>query len=76
MPADSWHQPDSIENQNKKGQKTSESNSEISTSFELNEDSQIHQLNNDCLLHIFTFLPIVDRIKMERGIYNSYKDCN
>ncbi|XP_011504616.1 PREDICTED: F-box/LRR-repeat protein 7-like [Ceratosolen solmsi marchali] len=66
MPADSWHQPDSIENQNKKVQKASESMQKISTTYILNDDAEIHKLNNDCLMHVFMFLPIIDKIKMER----------
>jgi hypothetical protein len=67
MPADSWHQPDSIENQNKSTQKASESMQKISTNYILNDDADIHKLNDDCLMHIFMFLPIVDRIQIERG---------
>lgn len=67
MPADSWHQPDSIENQNKKLQKSSDSK-EISTDYILNEEAEIHKLNDDCLMHIFSFLPIADRVKTERGM--------
>ncbi|XP_014209865.1 F-box/LRR-repeat protein 3-like [Copidosoma floridanum] len=61
MPADSWHQPDSIEYQSKKGPKFTED-----FVFELNVDAEIHKLNDDCLIHIFSYLPIVDRIVVER----------
>lgn len=33
-------------------------------------NSNIYKLNNDCLILIFLHLPIVDRIRIERGIYN------
>ncbi|XP_058794527.1 putative RNA-binding protein EEED8.10 isoform X1 [Phymastichus coffea] len=66
MPADSWHQPDNVENKLKKILKSVESNQEMSTEFELNEDALIHKLNDDCLMHIFSFLPIADRVKIER----------
>ncbi|OXU27874.1 hypothetical protein TSAR_002554 [Trichomalopsis sarcophagae] len=65
MPADSWHQPDSIENQNKKLQKSPDGK-EMSTDYILNEDAEIHKLNDDCLMHVFSFLPIADRVKVER----------
>lgn len=62
LPADSWHQPDSFENQKKKI-----SNIEETKDFILNEEAEIHQLNDDCLIHIFNFLPIVDKIRVELG---------
>lgn len=31
------------------------------------KDSEIENLNDDCLLHIFHYLPIADKIRIERG---------
>lgn len=64
FPADSWHQPDSPENLKRR---TKEEKEEISLDYDL-DGAEIHKLNNDCLMHIFTFLPIVDRVRAERGI--------
>ncbi|XP_014230117.1 putative RNA-binding protein EEED8.10 isoform X1 [Trichogramma pretiosum] len=64
VPADSWHQPDSIENLQKKQEKASMAEAEIK--YDLNPDCLIHGLNDDCLVHIFSFLPIVDRVRSER----------
>lgn len=73
MPADSWHQPDSIENKkkvnfkNKESPTTDEFNDE-ETHYYLSDDTNpIHRLNDDCLIHIFLYLPIVDRVNIERG---------
>jgi len=33
------------------------------------ESVSIHMLNDDCLRHMFLFLPIVDRVRIEIGIY-------
>ena len=68
MPADSWHQPDSIENISKKVQKTSDSSKTETTEYILNDDALIHKLNDDCLMHIFTYLSVADRVRMERGM--------
>lgn len=72
MPADSWHQPDSIENKkkvnfkNKESPTTDEFNDE-ETHYYLSDDTNpIHRLNDDCLIHIFLYLPIVDRVNIER----------
>lgn len=68
--ADSWHQPDSIECQNKLAQLKSKGTSEDSISWETDETEEepslIDKLNDDCLMHIFQFLPIVDRVQIER----------
>lgn len=31
-------------------------------------DGEINNLNEDCLIYIFQYLPIMDRVKIERGI--------
>jgi len=45
-----------------------------------NEESQIYPdednitiniLNDDCLAHMFSFLPIADRLRSERGEYST-----
>ncbi|XP_068991608.1 F-box/LRR-repeat protein 20 isoform X2 [Neodiprion pinetum] len=72
MPADSWHQPDSVENQRKvaarkdKTQQHTETNDclfqpYIPTKDSLEDDAPIHKLNDDCLIHVFLHLPITDR---------------
>ncbi|KAL6265374.1 hypothetical protein P5V15_002173 [Pogonomyrmex californicus] len=74
MAADSWHQPDSIENKfynvGKESNKASEKKnaSEQYAHKYLQNDTEtvsIHMLNDDCLRHIFLFLPIVDRVRIE-----------
>jgi len=75
MAADSWHQPDSIDqklyNTGKESNKTFEKKTinEQCHQFLQNdtEDVSIHILNDDCLRHIFLFLPIIDRVRIERG---------
>lgn len=76
MAADSWHQPDSIDqklyNIGKESNKTSEKktiNEQQCHQCLQNdtEDVSIHILNDDCLRHIFLFLPIIDRVRIERG---------
>lgn len=79
MPADSWHQPDSVENQRKlaarkeKAQNSMEANDSLlqpstPTKDLLPEDNApIHKLNDDCLMHVFLYLPITDRVRVERG---------
>lgn len=69
-PADSWHQPDSAENQRKSlairdtnGDHEPERPQEEGS----DEDSPIHILNDDCMMEVFLRLPIADRIRMERG---------
>ncbi|XP_076277320.1 putative RNA-binding protein EEED8.10 [Lasioglossum baleicum] len=71
-PADSWHQPDSIGYQyyNKDGQTSDkkQSNEQCYQNLvqsDITKDS-IQILNDDCLIHIFHQLPIVDRIRIER----------
>ncbi|GAB1861899.1 RNA-binding protein EEED8.10 [Camponotus japonicus] len=74
MAADSWHQPDSIDqklyNTGKESNKTFEKKTinEQCHQFLQNdtEDVSIHILNDDCLRHIFLFLPIIDRVRIER----------
>ncbi|XP_076389174.1 putative RNA-binding protein EEED8.10 isoform X2 [Megachile rotundata] len=73
VPADSWHQPDNIENQyyNSKDKYKTEkkqSNEQCNQDYVQNDitDICIQTLNDDCLMHIFLQLPIVDRIRIER----------
>ncbi|CAK9806883.1 Putative RNA-binding protein EEED8.10 [Anthophora quadrimaculata] len=74
FPADSWHQPDNIENQyystkdKLKSEKIS-SNEQCDQENTENEDftnSSIQILNDYCLMYMFLQLPIVDRIRIER----------
>lgn len=77
MAADSWHQPDSVDqklyNLGKVSNKSSEkksTNEQYHQCLQNNtENVSIHILNNDCLSHIFLFLPIIDRVRIERGKY-------
>ncbi|CAD6211825.1 GSCOCG00003851001-RA-CDS [Cotesia congregata] len=68
--ADSWHQPDSIEKQKKFPNKHTKSDPETvvkaPTPEPDNSDSVISKLNDDCLSEIFLYLPIADRIRVER----------
>nr|XP_033331794.1 F-box protein SKIP2-like isoform X1 [Megalopta genalis]XP_033331795.1 F-box protein SKIP2-like isoform X1 [Megalopta genalis]XP_033331796.1 F-box protein SKIP2-like isoform X1 [Megalopta genalis] len=71
-PADSWHQPDSVPYRyyNNDGQKSDEEQSSEQYKENLDENDitkdSIQILNDDCLIHIFHQLPIVDRIRAER----------
>lgn len=78
MAADSWHQPDSMEqrlyNMGKESNKISER--KVATEQYVHkylqndtENVSIHMLNDDCLRHIFLFLPIIDRVRIEIGKY-------
>lgn len=77
MAADSWHQPDSVDqklyNIGKESNKTFEKktiNEQYHQCLQNDvEDVSIHILNDDCLRHIFLFLPIIDRVRIERGKY-------
>ncbi|XP_008217853.1 uncharacterized protein LOC100679040 [Nasonia vitripennis] len=70
IPAASWNQPDSIENQARKTKHLNEEESKDISIYNIivtdeNKDT-IHVLNNDCLMHIFMYLPIADRVRIER----------
>lgn len=74
--ADLWHQPDSFENQTKMHNKNRETmldsiveSNATTTASDCDDDAPINRLNDDCLLHIFMYLPIVDHIRLERGIF-------
>lgn len=74
LAADSWHQPDSIENQCyniKDKSKSNKISNDIAHNFDCIQDgitdTNIQTLNDDCLIHIFLQLPIIDRIRIERG---------
>ncbi|XP_008558130.3 F-box/LRR-repeat protein 2 [Microplitis demolitor] len=71
--ADSWHQPDSIENRKRFSAKKQNKNDIETAVAEVAElesnndsDSPINKLNDDCLIEVFLYLPIADRIRMER----------
>ncbi|XP_033216896.1 F-box/LRR-repeat protein 7-like isoform X3 [Belonocnema kinseyi] len=73
MPADSWHQPDSIENKKnlaaiiKQKSNCDESSDEQLIQYYTSDNNvPIHLLNDDCLMHVFLYLPIIDRVKIER----------
>ncbi|XP_012168725.1 SCF E3 ubiquitin ligase complex F-box protein pof2 [Bombus terrestris] len=73
LAADSWHQPDSIENQCyniKDKSKSNKLSNDIVYNFDYIQDditdTNIQTLNDDCLIHIFLQLPIIDRIRIER----------
>ena len=74
MPADSWHQPDSVENQKKLAsivkKKTDPDESfddQSLQNYTVDNTVPIHRLNDDCLMHVFLYLPVIDRVKIERG---------
>ncbi|CAD1474536.1 unnamed protein product, partial [Heterotrigona itama] len=73
LAADSWHQPDNMENQyhNPNLQINELNSNEVSDDVVCNldyeqDDIGIQTLNDDCLIHIFLQLPIIDRIRIER----------
>lgn len=66
-PADSWHQPDNIENRYHSTKEKKSCNEQCNEEYLQNDmQNSIQILNNDCLIHIFLQLPIVDRIRIER----------
>ncbi|XP_043527430.1 F-box protein SKIP2-like isoform X2 [Frieseomelitta varia] len=70
LAADSWHQPDSIENQyynvvKDKSKFNKVSNDTCNLDY-VQDNISIQTLNDDCLMQIFLQLPIVDRIRIER----------
>lgn len=76
MAADSWHQPDSMEQRlYTMGKELSKSTErKLGTEHDAHkylqndtENVSIHMLNDDCLRHIFLFLPIIDRVRIEIG---------
>lgn len=50
--------------------KKKRSNEECNQNCTPNADTSIHKLNNDCLMLIFFYLPIIDRIRIEGGMFN------
>ena len=71
-PADSWHQPDNPENRRKlciiKGSEEEERESmKIVQDDEDDDVASINVLNDDCLVEIFSYLPFMDRVRIERG---------
>ncbi|XP_026667916.1 F-box protein SKIP2-like [Ceratina calcarata] len=67
VPADSWHQPDNIENRYHNTKDKKACNEQYNEEYLQNDmHTSIQILNNDCLIHIFLQLPIVDRIRIER----------
>lgn len=73
LPADSWHQPDNIENRCyniKDKSKSNKISNDIVYNFDYTQDgitdTNIQTLNDDCLIHIFLQLPIIDRVRIER----------
>ncbi|XP_076670872.1 putative RNA-binding protein EEED8.10 [Andrena cerasifolii] len=72
-PADSWHQPESMENQyySRDWQRSDrkQSNEQCNQDYVQSDvctGTSIQTLNDDCLIHIFLQLPIIDRISIER----------
>lgn len=62
-PANYWHQPDRIKEEKEFDLLIQNSN----FSAECDSQTLIHNLNDDCLSHIFSFLTITDRVRIERG---------
>lgn len=74
MPADPWHQPDSIQVKNYSSTKDINKSRKKSSTEETSQNtvqnyinSPIDTLNDDCLMHVFLYLPIKNRIAIERG---------
>jgi len=44
-------------------------NKQYSQEYPEMDNISLNILNNDCLEHIFKFLPVVDRMRSERGKY-------
>lgn len=71
MVADSWNQPDSLAYKLSDKKLSIEYTQEYSQEYFKN--APIHMLNDDCLIHIFKFLLIADRVRIERGkSFNKY----
>ncbi|KAI4504365.1 hypothetical protein M0802_000836, partial [Mischocyttarus mexicanus] len=73
MPADPWHQPDKIQFKSNNSAKDSNKSRDISLVEETDQNvaenstiASIEVLNDDCLMHIFLYLPIMNRIAIER----------
>ncbi|XP_011305196.1 F-box/LRR-repeat protein 7-like [Fopius arisanus] len=64
-PADTWHQPDSLENQ-MRFLKNKEGHEDEVVEQLPQDDSPIQVLNDDCFIEIFLHLPIADRVRIER----------
>ncbi|XP_011150265.1 putative RNA-binding protein EEED8.10 [Harpegnathos saltator] len=65
MAADLWNQPDSIEQKLRERWLHLELNSTHRYALNI-KDTPIHMLNDDCLIYIFNFLSVNDRIRSER----------
>ncbi|KAI4493506.1 hypothetical protein M0804_001682 [Polistes exclamans] len=82
MPADPWHQPDKIQFKSNNSTKDSNKSREMSliegtdqNAVENSTIASIDVLNDDCLKHIFLYLPIMDRIAIER-VCKRWKDVS
>lgn len=74
LAANPWHQPKSVKNKHYNVKKHKSKSNKVSNDIICNlgygkNEISIQKLNDDCLMHIFLKLPIVDRIRMERGKY-------
>ena len=54
---------------------TSFRNGEVSVSFIHSFVSRLPELNDDILLHLFSYLGLKDKIKIERGVWVSHWCC-
>ncbi|XP_015175842.1 PREDICTED: F-box protein SKIP2-like isoform X2 [Polistes dominula] len=82
MPADPWHQPDKTQFKNNNSTKDSNKSREMSSTNKTDQDTvdnstiaSINVLNDDCLIHIFLYLPIMDKIAIER-VCQRWKDVS
>ncbi|XP_043501009.1 F-box protein SKIP2-like [Polistes fuscatus] len=75
MPADPWHQPDRIQFKSNNSTKDSNKSREMSLIEETDTITLIDVLNDDCLMHVFLYLPIMDRIAIER-VCKRWKDVS
>ena len=73
--ANPWHQPRNVKNKRKNynvkkhKSKFNKMSNDIRNRGDGEDEISIQKLNDDCLMHIFCHLPIIDKIRAERGKY-------
>lgn len=65
IPADPRHQPNYVKKPPNNTDEPKIKESDTSTSAEIYP--LVHKISDNCLMQIFQYLPIVDRVKVERG---------
>lgn len=74
LAANPWHQPKNVKNKHYNVKKHKSKSNKVSNDIIYNlgyreDEISIQKLNDDCLMHIFFELPIIDKIRLERGKY-------